>query len=182
MGSAWRTCRPTPWRSTLQRTHPIEFGPDEGEISAPLSLDPGIDVKKTTFFSRMVRKVGKSSAGLAQHHGNKEVTLRLHRLRGLEYVPLIQPGALITIDDSRRKIQNSGWSNEFERPIYFMEHRTGYACCWCTLSDDHLVLQPHPASLCPPQVYKYSAGYRDHRTGNRSGYDSGSERRRNIRS
>ena len=69
--------------------------------------------------------------------------------------PMIQPGALITIDESRHKIINSGWSNEFERPIYFMEHRDGYACCWCTLSETNLVLQPHPASLCPPQVFKF---------------------------
>jgi len=35
--------------------------------------------------------------------------------------------AVLTNDESRRKIVNSGWTNEFERPIYFLEHREGFA-------------------------------------------------------
>jgi hypothetical protein len=69
--------------------------------------------------------------------------------------PLLQPGTFIMVDETTRKIANSGWTNEFERPIYFFEHRQGYACGWCSLKDDKLVLQPHPASLCTPEVYKY---------------------------
>jgi len=41
--------------------------------------------------------------------------------------PIVQPGALVLIDESRRKIVNSGWTNEHERPIYFFELRGGYA-------------------------------------------------------
>ena len=50
---------------------------------------------------------------------------------------------------------NSGWTTEFERPIYFLEHREGYACSWCSLRDGNLTLQPHPASLCDPESYAY---------------------------
>ncbi len=39
--------------------------------------------------------------------------------------PLIQPGSLVLIDDTHRKIVNTGWANEYERPIYFFEHRKG---------------------------------------------------------
>jgi hypothetical protein len=70
--------------------------------------------------------------------------------------PLIQPGALVLLDETRRKIASSGWSNEFDRPIYFLEHREGYVCGWCTLQDDQLVVQPHPASRCSPAVYCFS--------------------------
>jgi hypothetical protein len=69
--------------------------------------------------------------------------------------PLIQPGSLVLIDETRRKVVNSGWINEFERPIYFLEHRNGYACGWCTLNAAQLVLQPHPSSMCYPEVYSY---------------------------
>jgi hypothetical protein len=69
--------------------------------------------------------------------------------------PLIQPGSLVLIDESRRKVVNTGWTNEFERPIYFFEHRKGFACGWCTLNAAQLVLQPHPASMCFPEVYLY---------------------------
>jgi len=34
--------------------------------------------------------------------------------------PLIQPGSLVVVDETRRKIANSGWSHESERPIYFL--------------------------------------------------------------
>src|SRR5271165_2001967 len=139
----------------LESTHLIEFGATEGEIAAPLSLDPGLDVKKTTFLSRMVAKWGKVPLALLSAMETKKLRYALIGSEDWTMYPLLQPGALVTIDDSRRKVQNSGWSNEFERPIYFMEHRTGYACCWCTLSEDHLVLQPHPASLCPSQVFKF---------------------------
>jgi hypothetical protein len=69
--------------------------------------------------------------------------------------PLLQPGSFVLIDETRRKIVNTGWTNEFERPIYFLEHRKGFACGWCTLNESQLILQPHPASMCNPEVYSY---------------------------
>jgi hypothetical protein len=69
--------------------------------------------------------------------------------------PLLQPGTFVMIDEALRRVSNSGWTNEFERPIYFLEHRQGYVCGWCALNEDHLILQPHPASLSSPQVYNY---------------------------
>jgi transcriptional regulator with XRE-family HTH domain len=139
----------------LATTHPIQFDANVGEITVPLSLDPGIDVKKTTFLSRVVSKWGKLPLALLSTMETKKFRYAFIGSEDWNMYPMIQPGALVTIDDSRRKIINSGWSNEFERPIYFMEHRNGFACCWCTVSDDSLVLQPHPASLCPPQVFKF---------------------------
>jgi len=143
----------------LAATHLIKFETRTGDIAAPLSLDPGIDLAKTTFLSRAVSKWGTLPLALLNTLETKKFRYGLIGSEDWNMFPLIQPGALVTIDDSRRKVVNSGWSNEFERPIYFMEHRneqrSGYACCWCTVSDDSLVLQPHPASLCPPQVFKY---------------------------
>jgi len=139
----------------LAATHPIQFDGNLGDINAPLNLDPGVDVKKTTFLSRMVSKWGKLPMALLNTMDAKKLRFAFIGSEDWNMYPLIQPGALITIDESRHKIVNSGWSNEFERPIYFMEHRNGFACCWCTVSDDSLVLQPHPASLCPPQVFKF---------------------------
>lgn len=69
--------------------------------------------------------------------------------------PLLPPGSLVQIDESRRDIQSGGWPTEYERPIYFFELREGYACCWCHLNGDRLLLQPHSTSPCPPQMYRY---------------------------
>ena len=69
--------------------------------------------------------------------------------------PLLQPGALVLIDERRRKIVNSTWGNEFERPIYFLEHRGGYVFGWCSLEENRLILLPHPTSQCPPSIFSY---------------------------
>ena len=63
----------------------------------------------------------------------------------------------MVIDDSRRRIANSGWTGEFDRPIYFLEHRDGYLCGWCTLRGGELIVQPHPASLREPETYAHPA-------------------------
>jgi hypothetical protein len=69
--------------------------------------------------------------------------------------PLLQPGSLVVIDETRRKVSENVWASEFERPIYFFEHRKGYACCWCNVTGNHLLLQPHPASQCSPEMFLY---------------------------
>jgi len=69
--------------------------------------------------------------------------------------PIIPPGSLVVIEDTKRRIVNTGWNSEFERPIYFLEHRDGYLCGWCTLRDGILMVQPHPASLYEPRSYRY---------------------------
>ncbi len=137
------------------RTHLVGFQPEDGEIQVPISLDPGIDLSRTVFLSRMIQRWGKLPLMLLNN-----VDLRNHRygLIGTEdwsMFPIIPPGSLVVIDDARRRIATSGWTTEFERPIYFLEHREGYVCGWCTLREDRLIVQPHPASFCDPESYIY---------------------------
>ncbi|HXG33352.1 MAG TPA: hypothetical protein VNJ11_08305 [Bryobacteraceae bacterium] len=140
----------------VERTHSIGFGSEGyGHVQVPLSLDPGLDLRRTTYLSRLIQRWGKLPLMLLNG-----LDLRNHRyaLIGTEdwsMYPLLAPGSLVLIDETRRKIATGGWSNEFERPIYFLEHREGYACGWCALDGDQLVLQPHPASLCVPQFFAY---------------------------
>lgn len=140
----------------VSRTHLIGFRNNgTGEVQLPLALDPGIDLKRTTFLSRMIQRWGRMPAMLLNG-----LDLENHRYGyiGSEdwgMYPLIQPGSLVLIDETRRKISPGGWTNEFDRPIYFLEHRQGYACGWCNLADGQLVLQPHPASQVNPEVFIY---------------------------
>ena len=69
--------------------------------------------------------------------------------------PLLHPGSLLVIDETRRKVAAEGWSSELERPIYFMEHRDGYICSWCSVNGKKLVTIPHPASHEAPRVFAY---------------------------
>jgi transcriptional regulator with XRE-family HTH domain len=137
----------------LEATHAIHFTP-HGPVTVPQSLDCEIDLNKTTFLSHLIRHWGKMP--LTFLNG---LDLRQHRYGfiGLEdwsMYPILQPGALVVIDDSRRKIATAGWTNEFDRPIYFLEHRGGYVCGWCTLAGDRLLIQPHPASQQKPAIFE----------------------------
>jgi hypothetical protein len=69
--------------------------------------------------------------------------------------PILQPGSFIQVDESRNKVLDGGWRSEYERPIYFVETRDGHTCCWCTLTREEIILQPHPLSPVPPRVLRY---------------------------
>lgn len=137
-------------------THLMKFSAGtQGDVLLPISLDPGIDLRRTSYLSRMIQRWGKLPVILMNA---LELVDHRYGYIGTEdwfMYPLLQPGSLVMIDETRRKVVNSGWANEFDRPIYFLEHRQGYACGWCYLTDDHLVLQAHPASVSTPQVYVY---------------------------
>ncbi len=138
------------------RTHPIGFRSNGyGTVTLPLKLDPGIDLRRTTYLSRMIQEWGKMPLALLE-----SIKIKEHRYAYIgtdDYMmhPLLQPGSLVQIDESRRDIQPSGWTTEYERPIYFFEMRQGYACCWCSLSGNRMILQPHSTSPCPPEMYTY---------------------------
>jgi hypothetical protein len=139
----------------LARTHTVGIQPrEDSEVQVPIALDPGIDLSKTVCLSRMIQKWGKLPLMLLRH---MDLRSRRYGLIGTDdwsMFPIIPPGSLVVIDDTRR-IRQSGWRTEFERPIYFFEHREGYACSWCTLRGGRLILQPHPASSCEPATYEY---------------------------
>jgi len=140
----------------IERTHLVGFGPASNvEVQFPLSLDPGLDPERSTYLSRMIRRWGKIPIMLLNG-----LDLKNHRYGyiGLEdwtMYPLIQPGSLVMIDETKRKIAAGGWTNEFDRPIYFLEHRQGFSCGWCNLNEKQLIIQPHPASMCSPAVHSY---------------------------
>lgn len=69
--------------------------------------------------------------------------------------PLIRPGALVEIDTSQNKFQAGSRHNEFERPIYFIELRDGYACSWCELQGSQLLIIPHHLSPSTIRSFAY---------------------------
>ncbi len=136
------------------RTHPIGFlGNGAGTVTLPLKLDPGLDLRRTTYLSRMIQEWGRLPLTLLD-----TLKVKQHRYAYIgsdDYMmcPLLQPGSLVQIDESRQEIQTGGWANEYERPIYFFDLHDGYACSWCSLSGNRLILQPHTTSPCQPAAY-----------------------------
>jgi len=66
--------------------------------------------------------------------------------------PMILRGSIVLIDTQKRAIAGrKDWTNEFDRPIYFLFTRTGYYCGFCELDkkEDWLQLVPHQLSPEP---------------------------------
>jgi len=72
--------------------------------------------------------------------------------------PMVRAGTFVLIDTNRRAIAHRReWSNEYNRPIYFLYTHAGYVCGWCDLdrNTDWLTLVPHYASYTPSRRWKY---------------------------
>jgi hypothetical protein len=134
-------------------THLVGFNPaDAGEIQLPLSLDPGVDLRNTTYLTRAIQRWGTLPALLLTGLNPKE---RRYAFVGTDdwfMYPLLAPGSFIEIDETTKEIESAEWGSEFERPVYFLELRQGYACCWCDVVGNQLVLVPHPASGCVTKI------------------------------
>lgn len=140
----------------IPSTHAVSFqSGDQGEMMFPLSIEPGVDWRKTVYLSRVIQRWGKLPMLMLN---GLDVKDRRYGFVGTEdwfMYPLLAPGSLVVIDDTRRKLSTEPWINEFERPIYFLEGRNGHRCAWCSLAGDKLILEPHPSSNCAAEVYEY---------------------------
>lgn len=74
--------------------------------------------------------------------------------RDYRMAPMLRPGSVVLIDTSVRRIEETEWATEFERPIYFVELHEGYRCGWFMRDGSRLVMQTHPLSHCVPEWWK----------------------------
>jgi hypothetical protein len=140
----------------IEKTHGIGFSADGGsEVTLPISLNPGIDLSKTLFVSQIVQRWGKLPLALV---GGIDVKRYRYGFVGTEdwsMHPAVPPGSLLIVDDTRRKVQNGGWQGQTDRPIYFLEHRDGFYCRWCSLKDGMMSLIADPSSDSPVLTFKF---------------------------
>jgi hypothetical protein len=73
----------------------------------------------------------------------------------LTMYPMIRPGALLKIDTNQNKLLPVAWRNEHERPIFFIELREAYACGWCDLQGNQLLIIPHHSSPAGVRCFTY---------------------------
>ena len=73
--------------------------------------------------------------------------------------PLLPPGSLLRLDSKARKIEDRAWQ-EFERPIYLIEYRDRFYCCYVQRRGDMLRLISHLESPAAPS---FSVPYKDAR-------------------
>jgi hypothetical protein len=124
-------------------------------VAIPTRLDPSFDPRRSTNLSRMVEQWGlvplahlatlSSDKYMYGYVGSEDFTM----------YPLLPPGTFLQVDESKDKIVQGMWRTELERPIYFVETREGYTCCWCSLKGEQIVLQPHPLSPVPVKILRH---------------------------
>jgi transcriptional regulator with XRE-family HTH domain len=141
----------------LPGTHAVQFA-QIGHATVPRMEDCEVDLKKTTFLSQLVRQWGRMPLNFLNDLDLKSYRYGFIGLDDWSMYPVLHPGALVAIDQSKRKIAAGGWTNELDRPIYFLEHRGGYLCGWCSTMGERLLVQPHPASSQQPAIFESDAG------------------------
>jgi transcriptional regulator with XRE-family HTH domain len=143
--------------ATLQSSTHIfaaEVGDPARSIHFPVRFDPGFRPEKTAFLSRLIDQWGEVPVGLLSQLDLKKYRYGFIGLEDRMMVPLLRPGSIVQIDDNRRRIVNSGWLTEYDRPIYFLELRYSYECCWCHQRGKEVTLIPHPLSPAAPQTIR----------------------------
>ncbi len=122
------------------------------QVTVPIGIDPGFDRRRSMNFGRMIQQWGMVPLTYLSELSPEQYTYGYLGSEDFTMYPLLLPGSFLQIDETKSKVQEGIWRSEYERPIYFVETREGYTCCWCSVSGDALVLQPHPLSPLQPRV------------------------------
>ncbi|MFQ5738316.1 MAG: hypothetical protein ACE5JX_04845 [Acidobacteriota bacterium] len=141
----------------LQKTHmfTLEVYDRDRPVSFPVRFDPGFMAEQTALLSRLVEVWGEVPIALIQHLDIRRGKYGYIGLKDYMMYPLLRPGSFVQIDDRQTRVHVRPWRTEFDRPIYFVELRDGYACSWCELQQDKLTLLPHPLSPCTIRHFAY---------------------------
>jgi len=141
----------------LPNTHltTLEVYDTEKTVSFPVRFDRSFDLDNTNLLTRMVETWGEVPIALLQHLDLRHSLYGYIGLQDFTLHPFLRPGSFVQVDQGVRKIHPQRWRTEFDRPIYFVELRDGYACSWCELQDGHLLLLPHPLSPCSVRRLDY---------------------------
>jgi transcriptional regulator with XRE-family HTH domain len=136
-------------RMPIDKTHLAQLEESEppfASLELPVRFDAGLNLSQTSLLSRMIETWGRVPMEFIQH-----LDLR-HRLYGFvgfsDYTlyPLLRPGSFVEIDPELKDARQKSIRSEFDRPIYFIDLRSEYACGWCEIIDDRLLLIAHPLS------------------------------------
>jgi transcriptional regulator with XRE-family HTH domain len=138
-----------------QSTHVTEASSNVTQVRIPTSFDPGFNLQKTTDLKRAIEKWGKVPMVYLDQFKDDRYTYGYIGSEDFTMYPLLPPGSFVQVDPTKDKVGEGQWHSEFERPIYFVEMRDGYTCCWCSMKSGSIVLQPHPLSSVSVRVLKY---------------------------
>ncbi len=138
----------------VPNTHISTAAESAPEVQVPVQLDPAFDLRLSSPLGRMIMKWGAVPFTKLQEFADRKYSYGYVGAEDWTMYPLIMPGSFVQIDEARTKVAEGPWRSEFERPIYFVESRNGYTCCWCEVNGPMLVLKPHPMSPARTKVVR----------------------------
>jgi transcriptional regulator with XRE-family HTH domain len=138
-----------------RKSHMSEALQSGTSVRIPVRLDPSFDPRFTLNMGRVVEQWGVVPLSYLSQFESRRYTYGYVGSEDFTMYPILPPGTFVQIDESKSRVAEGAWRSEYERPIYFVETREGYTCCWCTLQQDGLVLQSHPLSPVPVRLLKH---------------------------
>jgi transcriptional regulator with XRE-family HTH domain len=138
-----------------QKSHLSKALSNVTQVRMPTRLDPGFSLQKTTDLRRAIEQWGTVPMAYLELFADDRYTYGYIGSEDFTMYPILQPGSFVQVDETKNKVGEGIWHSEFERPIYFVEMREGFTCCWCSIKRDSIVLQPHPLSPVPVRVLRY---------------------------
>ncbi|MGA7920762.1 MAG: helix-turn-helix transcriptional regulator, partial [Candidatus Acidiferrales bacterium] len=132
----------------LPRTHLLDMPAEyQGEtIALPLQSREAAGLEKTNLLSGLTSIWGDIPVELVQRLSPQKALYGYIGLTDYTLYPLIPPGTFVQIDVNQKKITPGPTRFDFDRAIYFIELRNGYAYGWCELEGEQLIVVPHPHS------------------------------------
>jgi hypothetical protein len=137
------------------KSHRCEILQSGTVVQMPTRLDPGFDTRRTANLGRMVEQWGLVPLAYLSQFASDKYTYGYVGSEDFTMYPLLPPGTFLQVDESRNRVLQGMWRSEYERPVYFVETREGYTCCWCTMKGDNIVLQPHSLSPVPVRILRH---------------------------
>jgi transcriptional regulator with XRE-family HTH domain len=126
-----------------------------GAVRIPQMLALSLAARGTSLIPEKMRMVQLTTSALADD-GAAPTADGYLGLNDLTMYPLIWPGSFVWLDVTENKLRPVAWHDEHERrPIYFIELRDGYACGWCELQGNQLLIIPHHSSPATIRRFTY---------------------------
>ena len=138
-----------------QKSHVSDALSNVKEVQMPIRLDPGFSLQKTTDLRRAIEQWGSVPMAHLEQLADDRYAYGYIGSEDFTMYPILPPGSFVQVDKTRNKVEEGTWRSEYERPIYFVEMRDGYTCCWCSMKRDSIVLQPHPLSPATVRILRY---------------------------
>ena len=124
-------------------------------VPFPAHLNANAAAEETNLLSRVVEAWAQVPFAFLERLDLPKCRYGWVGLSDFTMYPLIRPGTFVQIDECQKAVRPVPYRTEYDRPIYFVELRSGYLVSWCDVAKGRLISIPHPLSPCRPREFAY---------------------------